>query len=501
VSTRSFVEEARREKLMEIRALGVTPFAYRFERTHMATAAIDAFETAEGNAGSEVPRVPVRVAGRIMGLRGHGKTTFLHIVDGSGRVQAYLKRDDIGEDAYALVKLIDLGDHIGVNGYMFRTRTGEVTVHAETVELLSKALRPLPTGKQDSEGEQHGDLHDPELRARQRYADLAVHPERHRVFELRAQVIRALRRYLDQQGFLEVETPVLQPLYGGALARPFTTFYKVLDSDFYLRIATELYLKRCIVGGIEAVYEIGKDFRNEGVDRTHNPEFTMLEFYRAYMDYNDIMEMTEEMIHGVVTEVAGSATVDRFDTTFDFTRPWPRRPYVQLIEQHAKIDLAKATVEELRKALDERGVKDTASMGFVKAVDEVFGEFVEPNLVQPTFVIDYPIELSPLAKPKRGNDRLAERFELYINGQEIANAFSELNDPEDQRARFEAQARSRTEGDDEAHPIDEDYLRALEYGMPPTGGFGMGIDRLVMLLAGEHSIREVILFPMLRPES
>ncbi|MEE8134968.1 MAG: lysine--tRNA ligase [Gemmatimonadales bacterium] len=501
MSTRSFVEEARREKLAQIRALGVTPFAYRFERTHMATAAIDAFETADSNAGGEAPPVTVRVAGRIMGWRGHGKTTFLHIVDGSGRVQVYVKRDDIGDDGYALVKLIDLGDHIGVSGYMFRTRTGEVTVHAKTVELLSKALRPLPTGKQDAEGEQHGDLHDPELRARQRYADLAVHPERHHVFELRARVIGALRRYLDQQGFLEVETPVLQPLYGGAIARPFTTFYNALDSDFYLRIATELYLKRCIVGGIEAVYEIGKDFRNEGVDRTHNPEFTMLEFYRAYMDYNDVMEMTEEMVHRVVVEIVGSATVDRFGTTFDFARPWPRRPYVQLIEQHAEIDLATVTVDELRKALNERGVEDTASMGFVKAVDEVFGEFVEPHLVQPTFVIDYPIELSPLAKPKRGNDRLAERFELYINGQEIANAFSELNDPEDQRARFEAQARARAEGDDEAHLIDEDYLRALEYGMPPTGGFGMGIDRLVMLLAGEHSIREVILFPMLRPES
>ena len=321
MSTRSFVEEARREKLAEIRALGVTPFAYRFERSHMAAATINAFETTEGDTSGEAPLVTVRVAGRIMGRRGHGRTTFFHIVDGSGRLQVYVKRDQVGEDGYALVKLIDLGDHIGVSGYMFRTRTGEVTVHAETVELLSKALRPLPTGKQDAEGEHHGDLHDPELRARQRYADLAVHPERHRVFELRARVIASIRRYLDERGFLEVETPVLQPLYGGALARPFITFYNALDSDFYLRVATELYLKRCIVGGIEAVYEIGKDFRNEGVDRTHNPEFTMLEFYRAYMDYNDVMEVTEEMVHGVVTEVIGSATVDSLGTTFDLTRP------------------------------------------------------------------------------------------------------------------------------------------------------------------------------------
>jgi lysyl-tRNA synthetase class 2 len=495
--TRAF-EQARRDKLTEVRALGINPFPYRFERSHTAAEALSAYEAL---SETDETRIPVTVAGRIEGRRGQGKTTFLHIADASGSVQVYAKRDAIGEDAYALVKLLDLGDHIGVTGYMFRTRTGEITVHVETIELLSKALRALPAGKTDAEGERHGDLHDPELRARQRYADLAVHPDRRDVFRLRARVITALRRYLDDKGFLEVETPVLQPVYGGALARPFTAFYNALHADFYLRIATELYLKRCIVGGLEAVYEIGKDFRNEGVDRTHNPEFTMLEFYRAYMDYNDVMDMTEDMLHGVVRDVAGSASIDRFGITFDFTPPWPRRSYVDLIQEHAGVDLDTVTVEELRALLKERDVEGAATMGFVKAVDEVFSEFVESHLIQPTFVIDYPIELSPLAKPKRGNERLAERFELYINGQEIANAFSELNDPDDQRARFDGQAAAREEGDEEAHLIDDDYVRALEYGMPPTGGFGMGIDRLVMLLAGEESIREVILFPMLRPEA
>jgi lysyl-tRNA synthetase class 2 len=495
---RSFVEEARREKLADIRALGVNPFAYRFDRTHRATEAIAAFED---RADSDETRVEVRVAGRIVGRRGHGKTMFFHIADGSGRVQVYVKRDEVGDDDYRLVKLLDLGDHIGVDGYMFRTRTGEVTVHVESMELLSKALRPLPTGKQDADGEQHGDLHDPELRARQRYADLAVHPERRDVFTIRARLITALRRYLDRQGFLEVETPVLQPVYGGALARPFKTFYHALGSEFYLRIATELYLKRCIVGGIEAVYEIGKDFRNEGIDRTHNPEFTMLECYRAYLDYRDVMDMTEEMVCEIVQAVGGSTVVESFGVRFDFGRPWPRKPYVALIREHAGVEVGTATVDEFRALLRSRGVEGTDEMGYMKAVDEVFSAFVEPHLVQPTFVIDYPIELSPLAKVKRGDDRLAERFELYINGQEIANAFSELNDPEDQRARFEAQARARAAGDEEAHLIDEDYIRALEYGMPPTGGLGLGIDRLVMLLAGEQSIREVILFPMLRPEA
>jgi lysyl-tRNA synthetase class 2 len=489
VDIRSFVEEARREKLAAIRELGVEPFAYGYDRSHTARAAIDAY----GDAPDA--EVQVRVAGRIVARRGHGKTTFAHLADASGRVQVYLRKDQLGDQAYELVKLLDLGDHIGVAGHMFRTKTGEVTVHAREVTLLAKALRPPPIGKEDAEGEQHGRLSDTEQRYRQRYADLLARPEGRETFLLRARAIAYLRRFLDERGYLEVETPVLQPIYGGALARPFTTQYNVLDARFYLRIATELYLKRCIVGGIERVYEIGKDFRNEGVDRLHNPEFTMLEFYEAYADYENIMDLVEEMVHGLVVELCGSPVLERFGTPFDFTRPWPRVPYLELVRQHAGVEL-----DALRDLLRKRDVPDLDPMPRGKLMDEVFKEYAEPQLEQPTFVVDFPLELSPLAKPKRGNPALAERFELFVQGRELANAFSELNDPDDQRSRFEAQATARAAGDEDAHQPDEDYVRALEYGMPPTGGCGVGIDRLVMLLAEESSIRDVILFPMLRPE-
>jgi lysyl-tRNA synthetase class 2 len=497
VDIRSFVEEARREKLAAIRELGVEPFAYGYDRSHTARAAIEAYGAADGTPDTEVQ---VRVAGRIVARRGHGKTTFAHLADASGRVQVYLRKDQLGDQAYELVKLLDLGDHIGVAGHMFRTKTGEVTVHAREVTLLAKALRPPPIGKEDAEGEQHGRLSDTEQRYRQRYADLLARPEGRETFLLRARAIAYLRRFLDDRGYLEVETPVLQPIYGGALARPFATHYKVLDSRFYLRIATELYLKRCIVGGIERVYEIGKDFRNEGVDRLHNPEFTMLEFYEAYADYESIMDLVEEMVHDLVVELCGSPVLERFGTTFDFTRPWPRVPYLELVKQHAGVDLERSDDDALRDLLRKRDVPDLDPMPRGKLMDEVFKEYAEPQLEQPTFVVDFPLELSPLAKPKRGNPALAERFELFVQGRELANAFSELNDPDDQRARFEAQATARAAGDEDAHQPDEDYVRALEYGMPPTGGCGVGIDRLVMLLAEESSIRDVILFPMLRPE-
>ena len=492
VGVRSFVEEARREKLAALRERGIEPYAYRYERSHTADEAVTAYDP---NG-----QVVVRVAGRIASVRGHGKTTFLHISDSSGPVQIYARRDDVGREMYEVVKLLDLGDYIGVAGYMFKTRAGEITVHATELEFLSKALRPLPTGKQDASGEQHGDLSDPELRARQRYADLAVHPERREVFRLRARTTAYLRRFLEDRGYLEVETPVLQPVYGGALARPFRTHYRALDAEFYLRIATELYLKRCIVGGLERVYEISKNFRNEGIDRLHNPEFTMLEFYEAYADYTDIMTLTESMLHGLVVEIAGNEVIERFGTRFDFTRPWKRWAFLDLIVEHAGIELLSADDGALRTLLGSREVPDLDAMPRAKLIDEIFKEFVEPTLVQPTFVYDFPLELSPLAKRKRGNPDLAERFELFIDGRELANAFSELNDPEDQRERFLAQMEARRSGDDEAHMVDHDYVRALEYGMPPTGGCGIGVDRLVMLLAGEHSIREVILFPMLRPE-
>ncbi|MEE8193787.1 MAG: lysine--tRNA ligase [Gemmatimonadales bacterium] len=489
---KSRVEEARREKLDALRARGIQPYAYGYDRTHMAAEAIAAYSADE--------QVRVRVAGRLISRRGHGKTTFGHLRDGTGRVQVYLRRDDIGDDAYELVKLLDLGDHVGIAGYMFRTKTGEVTVHAEQIVLLSKALRPPPIGKEDATGETHSGLTDVEMRYRQRYADLLTHPEVGDTFRLRARVINYLRQFLDTRGYLEVETPVLQPIYGGALARPFTTHHNALDARFYLRIATELYLKRCIVGGIERVYEIGKDFRNEGLDRQHNPEFTMLEFYEAYADYNDIMDLVQEMVHGLVVELYGGAAIERFGNKIDFGRPWPRLPYLELVEKHANVSLAEADDDALRDLLRKREVPDLDPMPRTKLLDEVFKEYVERHLEQPTFVVDFPLELSPLAKAKRGDPSLAERFEFFVDGRELANAFSELNDPDDQRARFQAQAAARAAGDQDAHQVDEDYVRALEYGMPPTGGCGLGIDRLVMLLAEEHSIRDVILFPMLRPD-
>lgn len=492
VELRSRVEEARREKLDALRARGIQPYAYGYDRTHMAAEAIAAYSTDE--------QVRVRVAGRLISRRGHGKTTFGHLRDGTGRVQVYLRRDDIGDDAYELVKLLDLGDHVGIAGYMFRTKTGEVTVHAEQIVLLSKALRPPPIGKEDATGETHSGLTDVEMRYRQRYADLLTHPELGDTFRLRARVISYLRQFLDTRGYLEVETPVLQPIYGGALARPFTTHHNALDARFYLRIATELYLKRCIVGGIERVYEIGKDFRNEGLDRQHNPEFTMLEFYEAYADYNDIMDLVQEMVHGLVVELYGGAVIERLGVTFDFGQPWPRLPYLELVGKHANVNLAEADDDALRDLLRKREVPDLDPMPRTKLLDEVFKEYVERHLEQPTFVVDFPLELSPLAKPKRGDPSLAERFEFFVDGRELANAFSELNDPDDQRARFQAQAAARAAGDQDAHQVDGDYVRALEYGMPPTGGCGLGIDRLVMLLAEEHSIRDVILFPMLRPD-
>jgi lysyl-tRNA synthetase class 2 len=492
-SNRSFVEEARREKLEQLRASGIEPFAYSYEREHTMAEALAAAEHAE--------RQTVTVAGRIVSRRGHGKTTFVHVTDATGPLQVYFRRDDVGEDAYDLVRLLDLGDVVGVRGYMFRTKTGEVTVHAEAVTLLAKALRPPPIGKEDASGEQHGALADTEMRYRQRYADLLAHPDTRDVFHLRAKIIQFIRAFLDARGYLEVETPVMQPIYGGALARPFTTEHHALDTTFYLRIATELYLKRCIVGGIERVYEIGKDFRNEGIDRLHNPEFTMLEFYAAYADYEDVMDTLEAMLLGLVTELEGGPVIKRFGTRFDFTTPWPRLRFLDLVERHAGVALGNTGDDALRDLLRKRDIPDIDPLPRGKLIDEVFKEYVEPHLQQPTLVIDYPIELSPLAKHKRGNPDLAERFELFINGRELANAFSELNDPDDQRARFESQRAAKAAGDAEAHMVDEDYVRALEYGMPPTGGCGLGIDRLVMLLGGQTSIRDVILFPTLRPEA
>jgi lysyl-tRNA synthetase class 2 len=488
----SFVEAARREKLAELVRRGVAAFAYRFDRTGPVREALAGFHDDDATVH--------RLAGRLILLRPMGKTTFGHLEDRSGKVQVYFRVDDLGGAAYEVVKLLDLGDVIGVEGPLFRTKTGEVTLRVKRLTLLAKSLRPLPLGKEDASGVRHGELGDPELRARQRYADLAVHPEVRELFRLRARVVRYVRTFLDARGYLEVETPVLQPVYGGATARPFTTHYEALDATFYLRIADELYLKRCIVGGLEKVYEIAHDFRNEGLSRFHNPEFTMAEWYEAYADYEVMLELTEELLAGMVQELFHATTLERHGATLSFARPFARGDFYTLVRETAGVDLARATEAELRAALARQDVAGADRLAGGKLVDEVFKHYVEPTLVQPTFVLDYPVALSPLAKLKRGDPARVERWELFIQKREIANAFSELNDPEEQRRRFEQQARLRAAGDQEAQPLDEDFLRALEYGMPPTGGVGMGIDRLLMILADQTNIRDVILFPMLRPE-
>jgi lysyl-tRNA synthetase class 2 len=497
---RSHVEEARRAKRDAIEALGILPFAYRFERSHSALGALGLYDDRMGEEGPAVA-----VAGRIAALRSQGKTGFAHLEDASGRIQVYFRRDALGP-AWELVQLLDLDDHVGVGGRLFRTRTGEVTVRAETVTLLAKSLRPLPRGKTQvaDEGVQtFGALTDPEVRYRQRYADLAVHPDVREVFRLRARAVAWLRSFLDARGYLEVETPILQPLYGGAAARPFVTHHNALDMPLYLRIADELYLKRLLVGGLERVYEIGHDFRNEGMDRTHNPEFTMLELYEAYSDYEGMMQLCEEMVGGVVEACCGSRRIERDGTTLDFTAPWPRIRFVEGIRERAGVDVRTADEAEMRRLLVRRGVSadEAAAFSGGKLQDEMFKAFLEPELVHPTFLVDYPVALSPLAKRHRGDATLTERFELFVGGKELVNAFSELNDPDEQRRRFEDQAQQRAAGDDEAQLYDADYIRALEYGMPPAGGLGMGIDRLLMVITGLPSIRDVILFPAMRPES
>ena len=497
---RSFVEAARREKRAALEAAGVPTFAYRFERSHTAAEALAAYDDAMGEQGPTVA-----VAGRIVGLRSQGKTAFLHLEDGSGRIQAYLRRDQLG-DGYALLEHLDLDDHLGVSGVLFRTRAGEVTVRATALTLLAKSLRPLPRGKTQAGPDgavTFGGLQDPEVRYRQRYADLAVHPEVREVFRLRSKAVTWIRQYLDALGFLEVETPILQPLYGGAAARPFVTHHNALDMPLYLRIADELYLKRLLVGGLERVYEIGHDFRNEGMDRTHNPEFTMLEAYQAYADYGDMMTLVEGLVSGVIEHCLGTLRLERHGTTLDFTPPFARVPFIDGIRERAGLDLRTASEDEMRAVLHARGADrdEVAELTGGRLQDEVFKVVLEPEMVQPTFVLDYPKSLSPLAKEHRSDPSLTERFELFVGGRELANAFSELNDPDDQRRRFEDQGRQKAAGNEETQPYDTDFIRALEYGMPPAGGVGIGLDRLIMLVADQPSIRDVILFPAMRPEA
>jgi lysyl-tRNA synthetase, class II len=493
------VRLARREKLEALIARGVCPFAYSYERTHLAA---DALAQLQASEGGDADGPAVRLAGRIVAWRAHGKTAFAHVADPSGRIQLYFRRDELGDEQFGVLELLDIGDVIGVAGPLFRTRTGEITVRVESFELLAKSLRPLPLGKEevvDGRVVRHSGFSDPEQRYRQRYADLAVHPEVRELFVARARLIAGIRAFLDARDFLEVETPVLQPVYGGATARPFTTYHNALDSQLYLRIADELYLKRLVVGGLERVYEIGHDFRNEGIDRTHNPEFTMLEFYQAYADYNEMMSVVEALLVDAADAVrAVPGLAERVPT---IEAPFPRLEWAPALSRALAVDdVLAADDETLRNLARKRGVQHADTLTRPKLLDELFQTAVEAKLDRPTFVVDYPLELSPLAKPKRGNPALTERFELFARGQELANAFSELNDPIDQRRRFDAQARLRAAGDDEAPGVDEDYLRAMEYGMPPMGGVGVGIDRLFMYLASTPNIRDVILFPALRPE-
>jgi lysyl-tRNA synthetase class 2 len=504
---RAQVVEDRLAKIGELKRRGVEPYAYRYDVTHHTGPARARFEEQEhaGALGEGGVGDAVRMAGRLLSLRSHGKTVFTDLGDHHGRLQLYFRASDLGE-AFALLELLDPGDWIGVEGALFRTRTGEVTLRVSSFELLAKALRPLPFGKEDVDeatGERrvYGGFADVEQRYRQRYADLAVNPGVRAVFTARARIVGALRRFLDERGYIEVETPVLQPLYGGASARPFVTHHNALDMRLYLRIADELYLKRLIVGGLDRVYEISKDFRNEGIDRTHNPEFTMLEFYEAFADYDDMMDLVESMLGFVARAVTGGSAVLPFQgQEIDFSPPFRRLPFLDALREHGGIDVETMSDAALAAQATSLGVEQADTLTRPALLDELFGELVEPQLIQPVFITDYPRELSPLAKPKRGEPRLVERFELMVAGREIANAFSELNDPFDQRERFEAQMRLRQAGDEEAQNLDEDYLRALEYGMPPTGGVGIGVDRLVMLLTDQPSIRDVILFPTMRPE-
>ena len=504
---RTQVVEDRLAKIEELKRRGIPAYAYGYTVTHRTTEARSAFEAREQAGTLEEGGYGdvVRLGGRLLSVRSHGKTTFADLGDRDGRIQLYFRANDLGE-TIELLDLLDTGDWIGVEGTVFRTRMGEVTVRVSGFELLAKALRPLPFGKEEVDeatGERivHGGFADIEQRYRQRYADLAVNPDVRAVFMARTRLVTALRRFLDARDYVEVETPALQPLYGGASARPFVTHHNALDMRLYLRIADELYLKRLIVGGLERVYEIGKDFRNEGIDRTHNPEFTMLEFYEAFADYNDMMALVEAMLGEAVASVTGGGLTLEFQgQVIDFTPPFARLPFLEALRVHGGLDVATMSDAELGAKAASLGIEDATSLNRPQLLDALFGELVEDKLVQPVFITDYPRELSPLAKPKRGDETLVERFELMVAGREIANAFSELNDPFDQRERFEAQQGLRAAGDEEAQNLDEDYLRALEYGMPPTGGVGIGIDRLVMLLTDQPSIKDVILFPTLRPE-
>jgi lysyl-tRNA synthetase class 2 len=498
---RNELEKIRLEKIERLRKAGMEPYPIRAQVTHNTQQAVSAFEAAE-KAGSTEP-VTASVAGRLRALRPMGKITFAHIEDGSGKLQLFFRINDLGEEKFKLLnEEFDLGDYIQASGKLFRTRTGEITIEVADYKMLAKAITPLPAAKDevvDGQVVRHATLVDPETRYRQRYADLAVNPEVREIFRKRAGIVTALRKFLDDHGFVEVETPILQPLYGGAAAKPFVTHHNQLHQDLFLRISFELYLKRLIVGGLDRVYEIGRDFRNEGVSFKHNPEFTQLEFYMAYADYLQIMELTEQMVSFVAQQVNGSMKIEFDGHEIDLTPPWKRIDLREGLLEMTGINYADhPDGESLEKAMTAKGMKFKPGSPRGKLIEGMLGDYLEPKLIQPAFVYDYPRDISPLAKSKPGDPGTVERFEGYIGGMELCNAFSELNDPLDQEARFVEMGHAFEAEDEDLHPMDEDYLRAMSYGMPPQGGFGMGVDRLTMLLTGKRSIREVILFPHLR---
>ena len=480
------------QKLNKLKDHGVNPYPEKFNLTSNSLHIKNDYKILENTN--------VTVAGRIMAIRKMGKASFAQLMDSEGKIQIFVKKDNIGDESYEFFKLLDIGDHIGVDGKVFKTKTGEISINVIQISILSKSIRPLPIVK-EKDGKLYDAFSDKEQRYRNRHLDLILNPTVKDTFIKRSKILKEIRLYLDHKEFLEVETPILQPIYGGANAKPFTTYHNSLNQNLYLRIADELYLKRLIIGGFDKVYEMSKDFRNEGMDRSHNPEFTMLEFYWAYADYQDCMDLVEDMIK-VVSENIGSLIIDWDGKKIDLSRPFHRVPFFELLESEIGHDLRDKKESELKDICIEKGIEVKPNENTGQLLDKLMSEFVEPRLIEPTFVIDYPKSISPLAKMHRNGDtRIVERFELFIGGSEFANSFSELNDPIDQRKRLEEQAERKNKGDEEAHPIDENFLQAMECGMPPTGGVGIGIDRLTMLLTGNRWIKDVILFPALRPES
>lgn len=475
----------RREKLDDLINQGINPYGERFERTHLTQAIVDDFD--------ELEESETVIAGRIMSLRTHGKASFADIADISGRIQLYIRINRVGEQAYGNFLKLDIGDIIGVKGRIFRTRRGEISVEVLEYKMLSKSLRPLPD-------KWHG-LKDVELRYRQRYLDLLVNPQVRKVFETRSKIIQVLRRFLIEKGFLEVETPMLNVIAGGATARPFVTHHNALNMDLYMRIAPELYLKRLLVGGFEQVFEIGKNFRNEGISTKHNPEYTSVEVYQAYADMNDMMKLTEDLFAYIAQQVVGTTEITYGDHKISLTPPWPRLPMLEAIKKYAGVDLQGLSAEDARQLAKQEGLQIESDAAYAHVVEEFFDKYVEPKLIQPIFITEHPVEVSPLAKRKLDNLDVTERFEPFIHTWEMANGFSELTDPVDQKERFRKQVEQRLTGDEEAHMMDEDYIMALEYGMPPAGGLGVGVDRLVMLLTDSPSIRDVLLFPHMKPRT